>query len=185
MLFKRIKIHTYHVVIAWVIIGLLVFGGCNKAKTVELPFETVMKGYPVAYDSNGLGYQARYGDMDLFIASEQAEVQPITDIIWPDQPGLRFNEIVNIDFKEYLLIIGYFGFHGYGGAEITIEKVTQTGREVDVIISTIEPNVGDRVTVHPTHAIVIKTSDFIKSGNLTFRLIKDGEVLLTRDHLVP
>jgi hypothetical protein len=123
--------------------------------------------------------------MDLFLASDPAEAQQITDTIWPDQPGLRFDVIAGIDFKRYLLIVAYFGTHGHPGAEITIEKVTQTGREVDITISTIEPDVGPRVISRPIHVIIIRTSDLIKSGNLTFKLLKDGDVILERDHRVP
>ena len=147
MTFKHIREKLQIAILVLVFTGVMGLSGCKKAKTVDLPFETVMKGNPAVHDSNGRGYHPDLLNMDLLIASNADEGQQITEKMWTDRPGLRFDEIPNIDYTKYILIIAYLGAYGHNGAEITIEKVTQTGSEVNVIVSTIEPTVGPMVTV--------------------------------------
>jgi len=146
-----------------------------KPQETELPFEIVVKG--------SIG--ATYKNMDLMIATNPAEAQQIADTLWPEQPGMHFEEIANVDYGQYLVIIAYFGAKPHGGFVITIEKIVQIGRMVNVTISTVEPTGGDAVILHPIHAVKIKRADLPVKGRLSFSLLKDGKTILTREHLVP
>jgi len=123
--------------------------------------------------------------MDLMIAADPAEAQQIANTLSPEQPGMHFEEIANVDYGQYLVIIAYFGVKPHGGFVITIEKVAQIGRTVNVTINTVEPAAGDAVILHPIHVVKIKRANLPVKGRLSFSLLKDGKTILTREHLVP
>ncbi|MFP4393959.1 MAG: hypothetical protein ACLFTI_01735 [Anaerolineales bacterium] len=163
--------------LVWVTMTLVGLTAC-KPKETELPFETLVH--------DNLGYfGATYESMDLMVATDVTEAQQIADTLSPENPGKRFEEIADIDYEEYLVIVAYFGTRVYSKTAITIEKVTQIEDVVDVIISTVEPMAGDRIIVHPIHIIKVKKDDLLVRGPLVFRLWKESEIILTREHVVP
>jgi len=157
-------------------VGLTGLAAC-KPKETELHFETLV---------HHQGYcGATYNSMDLMVATNLTEAQRIADTLSPETPGKRCEEIASVDYEEYLVVVAYFGTRVYSESVVTIEKITQIGDVVDVIISTVEPTAGDRVIVHPIHIVKIKRDDLPVRGSLVFRLWKGGEVILTREHFVP
>ena len=149
-----------------------------KPKEIKLPFETLVH--------DNLGYfGATYESMDLMVVTDVAEAQQIADTLSPENPGKRFEEIADVDYKEYLVVVAYFGAKPCGGWAITVEEITQTGHNVNVVISTVEPTGGDAVIVHPIHAVKIQRANLLVKGHLNFSLWKGGEVILTREHFVP
>jgi hypothetical protein len=148
-----------------------------KPKETELPFEILV---------HHQGYcGATYSSMDLMVATNGTEAQRIADTLSPENPGRRCEEIMSVDYKEYLVVVAYFGTRVYSESAITIEKITQIGDVVDVMIGTVEPTAGDRVIVHPIHIVKVKRADLLVEGHLSFVLWKGGEVILTREHFVP
>jgi hypothetical protein len=167
-----------------VLLGLLVvlvgLTAC-KPKETELPFETVMKG-----DEELLGnFRATYESMDLMVATDPAEAQQIADTLLPERPGMRFEEIADVDYEKYLVIVAYFGAKPSNGFAITIERITQTEHDVNVVISTVESWGGDGGITHPIHVVKIRRADLSVTGHLSFSLWKGGEVILAREHFVP
>jgi len=163
------------------ILGALAIGAAGLAacrpKETELAFETLVQ--------DDLGYfGATYESMDLMIATSVAEAQQIADALSPEDPGKRFEQIMDVNYGEYFVVVAYLGAKPHGGFVVTIEKIAQTGRNVDVAISTVEPSGGDAIFVHPIHAVKVRRADLSVKGNLTFQLWKGGEVVLTRAHFV-
>jgi hypothetical protein len=148
-----------------------------KPRETELSFETLLH--------DNLGYfGTTYESMDLMIAADLAEAQQIADTLSPENPGKRFEEIADVDYEEYLVVVAYFGTRVYSESAITIERITQIENVVNVIISTVEPTAGDRVIVHPIHIIKIKRDDLSVRGSLVFKLWKGGKVILTQKYFV-
>jgi hypothetical protein len=167
------------------VLAILLVNAACRPKETELPFETVMKGEPQLLDEQGQNYTATYKNIDLMVATNSAEAQQIANTLSPERPGVSLEELADIDYREYLAIAAYFGAKPHGGFVITIDKITQSGRNVNLEISTVEPTGGDTVVVHPIHVVRIKRSHLPLKGRLIFKLWKEGEVVLAREHYVP
>jgi len=156
-----------------------------KRKEIGIPFETLVQGEPQLLDNQDWNYVVHYERVDLMVATDPAEAQNIADRLSPERPGMRLKEIADVDYGEYLVVAAYFGTKPHGGFAITIEKITQAGHDVNVVVSTVEPTGGDTTVIHPIHAVKIKRADLPVKGHLVFRLWKEDEVVLTREHSVP
>ena len=177
----RLKTTLVVVLLAGLVMGLT---ACKPEET-ELYFETVVKGDPRLLNDQGMNFAVTYESLDLMVANNLAEAQQIADTLSPERPGMRFGEIADIDYGKYLVVAAYFGAKPHGGFVITIEKITQTDRTVNVAITMMEPTGGDAVVVHPIHVVIIQRADLPARGQLSFVLWKEGEIILTREHFVP
>jgi hypothetical protein len=144
-----------------------------------------VQGEPQLFDDQDRNFVVHYGSAGLMVATDPAEAQNIADRLSPERPGMRLKEIADLDYDAYLVVAAYFGTKPHGGFAITIEKITQAGHDVNVEVSTVEPTGGDTKVIHPIHAVKIKRADLPAKGHLVFRLWKEGEILLTREHSVP
>lgn len=155
-----------------------------KPKEIELAFETLVQGEAQVLDESGMNFVATYENTDLMIATDRSETQQIADTLSPGRSGMRFEKIMDVNYGEYLVVVAYLGAKPHAGFVVAIERIAQTGRYIDVAISTVEPEVGGAAVVHPIHAIKIKRADLAVKGNLTFRLWKEDEAVLAREHFV-
>ncbi len=172
------------------LLSALLLSGCKKENQKSLPFETIGKGHSGVLNGQGLGYTIDFDKMNLFIAADEAEGQQLADTftISPKTGSERvvpLRDLADIDYDQYFVIAAYLGVYGHSGAEITIEKLTQNGHIVDVMISAIEPKVGDRRAVQPIHFIAVKKAHLTTIGELRFNLVKDGNIILTKNHVIP
>lgn len=147
---------------------------CQPQET-DVPFETVLKG----------DIDTSYGTLDLMLAANSTEAQQIVDTLQTRQFSEELEEIINVNYEEYLVIVVILGAWPYGGAEITVERISQVGQDFMVVVSTVEPTDGDRVIVHPVHVIKIRRADLALQGQVRFNLCKGDELVLTREHFVP
>lgn len=162
---------------------------CRKieSSSSSLPFETVL----LKSDA----YWVHIDDVDIFIASNQADMQGILDefrLNYQKQGGqLGYDspfggpapEIV-IDYDDYVVMIACFGEAGHGGNFITIEEVVQTGKMVDMKVTLVRPAGGDTIVTSPVHVVQISKDAFVVKGVLTFNLWEDGKLIVTKEQRI-
>ena len=160
---------------------------CGRPKETELPFLTLVKQQhfyfqrPEGMESSRCHYQE---EMDLLVAARPDDVQQIVARLCPERPGLRWDELMQVDYTQYWVVVAYMGAEPWSGFEITIEEMTQVGRTVRVAVSTVEPSLGTQVFVNPYHVVLVKRSALRRKGHLTFEMWEGEELLLTRSYVV-
>lgn len=165
-------------VASWALVTLLFSSGCiNREKS--LPFETIVSGNPS--DRN----DAVYADNDLEILNTGQEAYNTKLALWPGRPGSIYEKIVDsVDYETYLAIIAIYDARSTDDKSMAIESITQKGKTVQVIIHATKPSKETHDGLVTLHAVKIKKLDLSTTGTLTFVLVKDGEVLLTKEHTV-
>lgn len=173
-----------HIWIVLILTALAVLANC-KTRETKIAFETLVKGDAELLDDQDMNFAAIYKDMDLLIVADAMEAQQIADMLASERTGLRLEEVADIDYGEYLVVVAYFGAKPNNGFGITIEEISQIGHSVYVVIDTVESSGGDAIVTHPVHIIKVKKSDLLVRGRLSFVLWKDDKAILTREHFVP
>jgi hypothetical protein len=177
------KVNRLIVVI--VLVGIASTAACQP-REIELPFETVAEGELLFLrNEQGGGIAVEKPDPDFFIAVDLMDVQQIADTLNPDRPGLFVKHLVDVDYDRYIAVLAYYGQRGMSGYKITIEKITQVGDVVQIFVSTVDPTVGTFVFITPFHAVQIEKKSLSRDGELVFRIIKNGEILVETQHFVP
>lgn len=152
----------------------------------ELPFETVVKTGSLRLLYQNIGTPPTLADKELLISTNRDEVRQVVGTLFPDYSDLSFEEIENIDYNQYFVIVVYGGFTGSGSFRINIDKVIQKGQEITVTVSLEKPSSGGSGDEgYPVHAVTLKRSDLLMAGQLEFVMVQDGQVVLTREHSVP
>jgi hypothetical protein len=157
---------------------------CRLGKT-ELRFETLMKRQDALFqDSGGVGFVCGQEEMDLLVVTGAEDVQQIVNRLCPERPGLRWDELMEVDYTRHWVVVAYMGAKPWSGFQITIEEMTQVGRTVRVAVSTVEPSLGTQVIVHPVHAVLVERSALCRKGKLTFEMWEGEQRLLTQSYVV-
>jgi hypothetical protein len=157
---------------------------CSRPKETELRFETLIKQENLYfYSSEGEGSRCNQEEMDLLVATRPDDVQQIVARLCPERPRVRWDQLMEVDYTQYWVVVAYMGAEPWSGFEITIEEMTQVGRTVRVAVSTVEPSLGTQVFVNPYHVVLVKRSALRRKGHLTFEMWEGEELLLTRQAL--
>lgn len=158
---------------------------CSRPKETELRFETLIKQENLLfYSSEGEGSRCNQEEMDLLVATRPDDVQQIVARLCPERPGVRWDQLKEVDYTRYWVVVAYMGAQPRSGFQITIEEMAQVGRTIRVAVSTIEPTLGNAVIVNPVHVVLVKRSALRRKGNLTFEMWEGEELLLTQSYVV-
>lgn len=177
-------LNNFQIVVIFIVNGAfalllaLSLSGCGE-KEKSLPFETIVRGNPSGRSDS------IYNDNDLFILNTGQEAYDKKLALWPGRPGSKYESIVDsVDYDKYMTIIAIYGARSTNERSITIESVTQKGKTVNVIIREITKPEESSELLSTLHAIKIKKSNLSTTGNLTFKLVIDGQAILTKEHAV-
>lgn len=180
----RSTLSRWLMVLVALAVGFASSACCHLRKT-ELRFETLMKREDARFHSSeGVGFVCRQEEMDLLVATRPDDVQKIVDRLCPERPGLRWDELMEVDYTQHWVVVAYMGAEPWSGFQITIEEMTQVGRTVRVAISTVEPSLGTQTFVHPVHVVLVGRSELCRKGGLTFEMWEGEQLLLTRSYVV-
>jgi hypothetical protein len=155
---------------------------------ITLPYETLVQiSNVVIVDEMGNPHDARYKKVNFFIVNNPGEAQHIADKLadrYYKNNQHHFTEISDVDYVKYFVIVAHAGdIKGLGGS-ITIDKIIQSGSTIYVVTSTVIPDTAYHSFPNPVHAVQVKRSDLITTGELTFTLINIGEYVLTKIYTI-